>query len=82
MQRNKNAGRLMMMIVAGVLIGSLIGTILSQFVPFLMYGPGPLGIRDFRIDLGIIQFQLSFLIDLNLAGLIGLILAAFLFKKM
>jgi hypothetical protein len=74
---------LMLMIVAGVLIGSLIGTILSRFVPFLMYRAGTARYpRLYRIDLGIIHFQLSFLIDLNLAGLIGLILAALLFKKL
>lgn len=82
MNRNKNTGVLFLMIVAGVLIGSLIGSVLSSVIPLLSYGPGPLGIRDFSIDLSIISFQLRFMIDLNLAGLIGLILAALLFKKL
>ncbi|MDW7671494.1 MAG: DUF4321 domain-containing protein [Bacillota bacterium] len=82
MNSNKNIGVLFFMIVAGVLIGSVIGSVLSRFVPLLNYGPGPLGIRQFGLDLSIISFQLSFLVDLNLAGLIGLILAALLFKKL
>jgi hypothetical protein len=82
MNSNKNIGVLFFMIVAGVLIGSLIGSVLSQFIPLLNYGPGPLGIQQFGLDLKIISFQLSLLIDLNLAGLIGLILAALLFKKL
>lgn len=82
MNRNKNAGVMFLMIVAGVLIGSLIGAVLSSFLPILNYGPGPLGIREFGIDLKLITFNMTFLIDLNLAGLIGLILAALLFKKL
>ena len=82
MNSNKNMGVLFFMIVAGVLIGSLIGSVLSRFLPLLNYGPGPLGIKQFGLDLNIISFQLSFLIDLNLAGLIGLLLAALLFKKL
>ena len=82
MNRNRNTGILLLMIVTGVLIGSLIGSILAQYVPLLNFGPGPLGIHSFGLDVGIISFQLSFLIDLNLAGLIGIILAVVLFKKL
>lgn len=82
MNRSKNTGILLLMIVAGVLIGSLIGAVLSSFAPILNYGPGPLGVRDLSLDLKLITFNMTFLIDLNLAGLIGLILAAILFKKL
>ncbi len=82
MNRSKNTGVLLLMIVAGVLIGSLIGAVLSSFAPILNYGPGPLGIREFGIDLKLITFNMTFMVDLNLAGLIGLILAALLFKKL
>jgi len=82
MQRSKNMGVLLFMLVAGVLIGSLLGSVLARFIPLLNYGPGPLGIRHFGIDLSIISFELSFLIDLNLAGLIGVMLAALMFKKL
>ncbi len=82
MNRNKNAGIMILMVVAGVLIGSLIGAVLSRFIPLLNYGPGPLGIREFGIDLELITFNMTFLIDLNIAGLIGLVIAAVLFKKL
>jgi len=80
--RSKNTGVLLLMIVAGVLIGSLIGAVLSSFAPRLNYGPGPLGVRELGIDLKLITFNMTFLVDLNLAGLIGLVLAALLFKKL
>lgn len=82
MNRSKNTGVLLLMIVAGVLIGSLIGAVLSSFAPILNYGPGPLGVRELGIDLKLITFNMTFLVDLNLAGLIGLVLAALLFKKL
>ena len=81
MSRNRNTGVLIFIVVAGVLIGSLIGVMLSRFVPILEFGPGPLGIQQFHLDLRIITLQFGFLIDLNLAGLIGIILAVFLVKK-
>ncbi|SMP49739.1 DUF4321 domain-containing protein [Anoxynatronum buryatiense] len=82
MHRSKNMGVLLFMLVTGVLIGSLLGAVLSRFIPLLSYGPGPLGIKEFGIDLSIISFQLSLLIDLNLAGLLGVIIAVLIFKKL
>ena len=81
MNRQKNTGWFLITIVAGVLIGSLIGSLLGQALPILTFGPGPLGLESVSADFGFLTFQLSFMIHLNLAGLIGLILAIILFKK-
>ena len=81
MNRHKNTGWFLITIVTGVLLGSLIGSLLGQALPILTYGPGPLGIKGVEADFGILHFQLSLMINLNLAGLIGLVLAIILFKK-
>ncbi|SDY86239.1 DUF4321 domain-containing protein [Tindallia californiensis] len=81
MNKHKNIGWLFITIVTGVLIGSLIGSLLGKALPILTFGPGPLGINNVSADFGIVVFNFSFMIYLNLAGLIGLILAIILFKK-
>ncbi|RQD70627.1 MAG: DUF4321 domain-containing protein [Tindallia sp. MSAO_Bac2] len=81
MNRQKNAGWFLITIVAGVLLGSLIGSLLGQALPILTFGPGPLGVENVSADFGIITFHLSLMVHLNLAGLIGLILAILIFKK-
>ncbi len=82
MNAQKNIGWFLLVIVAGVLLGSLMGSVASHFLPVLAFGPGPLGVEGVHVDLGIISMSFSLLIDLNLAGLLGLILSILLFKKL
>lgn len=81
--RDKNTWALVLIILAGLVIGGFIGHYLSE-VPYcgwLAYG------RDFGFDkpvsleLGIIKIQFGILIRLNVSGVIGLLLGILLYKR-
>ncbi|ABR48444.1 conserved hypothetical protein [Alkaliphilus metalliredigens QYMF] len=82
MNRYRNPWLLILLVITGFVLGGLIGTSLGTTLPFLSYGPDPLGIQNFEVNLGLIYLNLTFLIRVNVASLIGLFLAVIIFKKM
>lgn len=73
---------MVLLIITGVVLGSLIGDALGDLLPFLSYGPGPLGINNFQLDLSVIYLNFSLLIKINVASLIGLLLAVVIFNRL
>lgn len=82
MSRYRNPWLLILLVITGVVLGSLIGNYFGKLLPILSYGPGPLGLENFNVNLSVIQFGLTFLIDINLASLIGLLLAVLIFNRL
>ncbi|SNS35374.1 protein of unknown function [Anaerovirgula multivorans] len=82
MSRYRNPWILLLLIVTGVVLGGLIGSSLGNTLPILSYGPGPLGLKDFQVDLGVLYVQLTLLLDINVSSLIGLLLAVLIFNKL
>jgi len=82
MSKQGNSLVLVIFIVTGVILGSLIGSFFGNALPVLSYGPGALGINNFTANLGIVRFNLTLLLDINVAGLIGLLLAIGIFKRL
>ncbi|GAB6088067.1 DUF4321 domain-containing protein [Alkaliphilus crotonatoxidans] len=82
MSRYRNPWLLILLLITGVVLGSLIGTSLGKTIPLLSYGPGPLGLNQFEVNLGVIYFNLSLLIEINLSSLIGLLLAILIFNRL
>lgn len=82
MRRNKNSWLLILFVITGVVLGSLIGNFFDTAVPFLNYGPEPLGLKNVEINLGIIYFQITLLFKINVASLIGLLLAVVIFNRL
>lgn len=76
----KNNLLLLFFILVGAILGGIIGEVFSKFVPFLSYGDA-IGFGPVKIDLSIIQLTIGFTMKLSLAGIIGILLGAFLFKK-
>lgn len=69
-------------LVVGVVLGGFLGEISSSipYLNWLSYGQA-LGISEpLKINLGIIDFTLGFMIKLNIASIIGLILALLIYK--
>jgi len=80
--RYKSPWILVLLLATGAVIGSFLGQYFSQFLPFLEYSY-PLGIREpLFLDLGIFSLIFGFVININIAGVIGLILAIFIFGRM
>lgn len=82
MSRYRNPWILLLLIITGVVLGGLIGSSLGNTLPILSYGPGPLGLKDFQVDLGVLYVQLTLLLDINISSLIGLLLAVLIFNKL
>ena len=82
-KREKNMWILLLFICAGLVIGGLLGQIASQvdWLNWLSYGQS-FGIEEpFTIDLQVIKITLGFMININIASIIGLAISLFLYKK-
>lgn len=82
MSKYRNPWVLILLLITGVVLGSLIGTSLGKMLPLLTYGPGPMGVENLAISLGVIYFNLTLLIDVNVASLLGLLLAVLIFNRL
>ncbi|AOY76848.1 DUF4321 domain-containing protein [Clostridium formicaceticum] len=82
MSKYRNPLTLMLLIITGVVLGSLIGTSFGNTLPILSYGPQPLGLNDLELDLGVVYIRLTLLMHINFASLLGLLLAVLIFNKL
>lgn len=72
---------LIVMLTVGAVIGGVIGEVFKQTMPILNYGKS-VGLQPFTLDLSIIKLTFGFMLHLNLAGVIGLVIALFIFSRM
>ena len=81
--REKNTWLLLVFICAGLVIGGLIGQMASQveWLSWLAYGQ-QFGIENpFVLNLNVISLTFAFTININIASIIGLAIAIFLYRK-
>ena len=81
--REKNMWILLLFICAGLVIGGLLGQVGAQvdWLSWLSYGQS-FGISEpFTIDLQVIKITLGFIININVASIIGLAISLFIYKK-
>lgn len=79
--RTRNPWVVLLILLAGTILGSFFGQYLSGFFPFLQYNY-PIGIREpFSLDLGFLSLIFGFVININVAGALGLIIAIFVILK-
>lgn len=75
---------LILLLIVGIVLGGFIGEYLGdvEFLRFLKYG------RDFVLggpavlDLGVIKLQFGITVKCTIAGIIGMALAALIYKKL
>ena len=82
--RDKNAWIVILFIFAGLVIGGLLGQVASQvdWLSWLAYGQ-TFGIQNpFVLDMNVLSLTFSFSIQINIASIIGLAIAIFLYRKM
>ncbi|KAB3535918.1 DUF4321 domain-containing protein [Alkaliphilus pronyensis] len=82
MKNYRNQWVLILLIITGVVLGTLIGNGLGNTIPLLSYGPEPMGLSNLEVNLSIIYFHVTLLIDINVASLIGLLLAVLIFNRL
>ncbi len=76
----KNTPLLLIFILVGVIAGGLIGDLFGRSIPVLSYGRS-IGFEPFTVDLAILKWTMGLTLQLNVAGILGLLLAMFLFKR-
>lgn len=72
---------LLILLLIGAIFGSLIGELLSDVAPVLNFGKS-IGVDPFVVDLNVIVITFGFKLSLNLAGILGLIIAFIVYKKL
>lgn len=79
----KNPWALFLLVLAGIVIGGFAGVYLGKFpyLTWLNYGM-TFGLNPpFLFDFHILSFTFGLTIDFTIAGVIGVIIAVFLYKK-
>lgn len=82
--RDKNTWIVILFIFAGLVIGGLLGQVASQvdWLSWLSYGQ-TFGIQEpFVLNMNILSLTFAFSIQINIASIIGLAIAIFLYKKL
>lgn len=81
--REKNFWILLIFILSGLVIGGLLGEIASKidFLWWLAYGES-FGLSEpLQLDLNIIKLTFSLMFKINIASIIGMTLAIFIYRK-
>ena len=81
--RDKSIWILMVFILSGLVIGGLLGEIASKvdFLWWLSYGQS-FGLSEpLKLDLSIIQLSFSLMLKINIASIIGMAIAIFIYRK-
>lgn len=79
--KSKDSLILLIVLLIGLVIGGLIGDILGQSFEILTYGK-EIGFAPVTVDLSVIQFTIGLKMSINLASIIGLVLAIVIFRKL
>lgn len=82
--REKSTWIVLLFICAGLVIGGLLGEVASQvdWLSWLAYGQ-TFGIENpFVLNLNVLSLTFAFALHINIASIIGLTIAIFLYRKM
>ena len=81
--REKNIWILLVFILAGLVIGGLIGQLAQNidFLWWLSYGQSFGFSTPIQLDLNIIQLTFGLMLKINIASIIGMAIAIFLYRK-
>ena len=82
--RDRNTWIVLLFVCAGLVIGGLLGEVAAQvdWLRWLAYGQ-TFGIENpFVLDLNVLSLTFAFSLHINIASIIGLAIAIFLYRKM
>lgn len=81
--REKNVWILLVFILAGLVIGGLIGQLAQNidFLWWLSYGQSFGFSTPIQLDLNIIQLTFGLMLKINIASIIGVIIAILIYRK-
>jgi len=81
--RDKNIWILMLFILSGLVIGGLLGNLAGQvdFLWWLSYGESFGLTEPLELNLSILQISFKFIFQINIASIIGLLVALLIYRK-
>jgi membrane protein YqaA with SNARE-associated domain len=78
----KNPWILVILLIIGGLFGTLLGQAFGDFLPILKTSFPPIGFEPTTINLAVINVTIGILIKVNLASIIGFLLALFIYFRL
>ena len=80
---SKNTWALILLMLAGVVIGGFIGDYAGNlpYLAWLKYGRDFGLLQPLALDLGILSIHFGFTIRFTICGILGILLAIFIYKK-
>lgn len=78
--KHKQTAILIILVVVGLLFGTLLGEILSGWIPIL--NKSQQIVWEPKADLNILKYDFYLQVKLNLASVIGLVLAFWIYRKL
>lgn len=81
--REKNIWILVLFILCGIVVGGLLGDLASKvdFLWWLSYGESFGLAQPISLDLSVVQITFGLMFKINVASIIGMILAIFIYRK-
>ena len=81
--REKNVWILIVFILCGIVVGGLLGDFASKvdFLWWLSYGESFGLSQPISLDLSVVQVTFGLMLKINVASIIGMILAIFIYRK-
>lgn len=81
--REKSSFILIVFVLCGLVIGGLIGELTQgvSWLSWLAYGQSFGLTNPVTLDLGVMQLTVGLMFKINIAGIVGIIIAIFLYKK-
>lgn len=79
--KNGNPWLLLLLLLVGLVIGGVIGDIFKESVKWLGYSKA-IGISPVTLDLNVIKLTFGFTMSINLASIIGIVIAIIIFSRL
>ena len=81
--REKNSLVLIIFLLCGIVIGGLLGKLTAgvSWLSWLGYGQSFGLANPVTLDLGVVSLTLGLMFDINVASIIGIVVAIFLYRK-
>lgn len=81
--KEKNSIVFIIFLLCGIVIGGLLGELTKgiDWLSWLSYGKQFGFSTPFTLDMGVLQLTLGLMIKINIASIVGIILAIFIYRK-
>ena len=79
--RHRNPWLLLLLLLVGLVIGGVIGNIFKDSFELLAYSES-IGISPVTLNLNVMEITLGFTMNINLASVIGIVIAIIIFRRL